>query len=53
MSNNEICAWDSDYTKVTPDEKIRLDFGRKQLADGEYFYDDEIDWDNIEVMDLE
>ena len=39
-----VLAWDPDYTKLTPKEAEALDEAEKNLANGEYFTDDEIDW---------
>lgn len=43
-----VLAWDSDYTKVTPEE-------RKQIEEAEnsgYISESEIDWDNLDKLDL-
>lgn len=43
-----VLAWDSDYTKLTPKEA-------KELAEAEnsgYIDSDEIDWDNLDKMNL-
>lgn len=37
-----VLAWDPDYTKLTPDERIRLD----AAENGEYVDSENIDWDN-------
>lgn len=37
-----VLAWDPDYTKLTPDERIRLD----AAENGEYVDSESIDWDN-------
>jgi len=52
MLRKLVLAWDPDFTKLTPDEAKRLEIGRKQLEHGEYCRDDEIDWDNLDKMDL-
>lgn len=39
-----VLAWDPDYTKLTLKEAEALDEAEKNLANGEYFTDDEIDW---------
>lgn len=52
MLKRIVLAWDPDFTKVTPDESKRLETGRKQLAAGEYYQADKIDWNNLEAMDL-
>ena len=37
-----VLAWDPDYTKLTPDERIRLE----KAENGEYVNAEDIDWDN-------
>lgn len=37
-----VVAWDPDYTKLTPEEKVSLE---EALADKETVSHDEIDWD--------
>lgn len=37
-----VLAWDSDYTKLTPMERIRLEEAEK----GEYVNAEDIDWDD-------
>ena len=39
-----VLAWDPDFTKVTPEERKRID---KAEASG-FISDDEIDWDNLD-----
>lgn len=39
-----VLAWDPDFTKVTPDERKRID---EAEASG-FVPDDEIDWDNLD-----
>ena len=46
-------AWDADFTKLTPAEAEELKIAKKQIQNGEYFDDDEIDWDNLDNMDLD
>lgn len=53
MLKKIVLAWDPDFTKLTPDEARRLETGKKQLANGEFFCDREIDWNNLDSMDLE
>ena len=48
-----ILAWDPDFTKLTPKEAEELELAREQFRNGEYFSHDEIDWDNLDEMDLE
>ena len=38
-----VTAWDSDFTKVTPEEATRI----KAAEESGFIFDDEIDWDNI------
>ena len=38
-----VRAWDSEYTKLTPQETLDLQIVHKQIAEGEIFSDDEID----------
>ena len=45
-------AWDSDFTKLTPSEAVELRLAHTQVQNGEIFADEEIDWDNLELMDL-
>ncbi|HHX95008.1 MAG TPA: hypothetical protein GX691_04200 [Clostridia bacterium] len=52
MLKKIVLAWDPDYTKLTPDESKKLEEGKKQLANGEFFLDEEIDWDNLDSLDL-
>ena len=46
-------AWDADFTKLTSAEAKELETARKQIQNGEYYDDNEIDWDNLDKMDLE
>lgn len=39
-----VLAWDSDYTKLTPTERARLEDSEKDLALGETTRYNEIDW---------
>lgn len=44
-----VLAWDSDYTKLTPKEA-------KELAEAEksgYIDEEDIDWDNLDKMELD
>ena len=45
-------AWDSDFTKLTPEETKELETAHRQVQNGEYYDDKEIDWDNLDKMDL-
>lgn len=40
-----VLAWDPDYTKVTPQEAKELEEAEKNFENGEYYSDNEIDWD--------
>ena len=40
-----VLAWDSDYTKLTPKEAEELRQARKEYDNGEYYTDEDIDWD--------
>jgi len=48
-----VRAWDSDFTKLTPNEAIELKLAHEEVAKGEAFWDSEIDWDNLDKMDLD
>lgn len=37
-----LLAWDPDFTKVTPEERSRLDKADEEMKSGEYFTDDEV-----------
>lgn len=39
-----VLAWDPDFTKVTSDERKRIDDAEKSG----YISDEDIDWDNLE-----
>ena len=39
-----VIAWDSDFTKLTPVERDRLNEARKEIANGDIIKYDEIDW---------
>lgn len=39
-----VLAWDPDYTKLTPDEKKRLEEAEQRIDNGDYVRDNEIDW---------
>lgn len=38
-----VLAWDPDFTKLTPQEKMDLE----EAENGEFIDDKDIDWDNI------
>ena len=48
-----IIAWDSDFTKLTPVEAAELKLAHEQVANGEVFADEDIDWDNLDKMNLD
>ena len=48
-----ILAWDPDFTKLTPHEAAELKLAHKQALNGDFFVDDEIDWDNLNNLDLD
>ncbi len=48
-----ILAWDPDFTKLTPKEAKELRIAKEQIVNGETFKHDEIDWDNLEKLDLD
>ncbi|MDR1159280.1 MAG: hypothetical protein LBK69_01460 [Syntrophomonadaceae bacterium] len=47
-----VLAWDPDFTKLTPAEAEHLKIGKQQLASGNFYDDTDIDWDNLDDMDL-
>lgn len=40
-----VLAWDPDYTKLTPAEKVELDKAAAEMEAGEYVVDSAINWD--------
>lgn len=40
-----VLAWDPDFTKVTPDERERLEEAERRMDNGEYVNDSDIQWD--------
>lgn len=40
-----VRAWDPDFTKLTPEEKQRLEKAEQEIARGEFFTDEDINWD--------
>ena len=46
-------AWDADFSKLTPAEAAELETARKQVQNCEYYDDAEIDWDNLDKMNLD
>lgn len=48
MTKEMLRAWDPDFTKVTPDEARRIEAAEKSG----FIDEDEIDWNNLDKMDL-
>ena len=48
-----VLAWDPDFIRLTQKEADELEIAHGQIRNGEYFGDDEIDWDNLDKMDLD
>lgn len=40
-----VLAWDPDFTKLTHEEKERLEAAEKRMDNGEYIKDSDIEWD--------
>lgn len=40
-----VLAWDPDYTKVTPDERVEIDKAMKEIENGETVSHNAINWD--------
>ena len=40
-----VIAWDPDYTKVTPAERVELERAQKEIENGETISHDAINWD--------
>jgi len=47
-----IIAWDSDFTKLTAHEAVELKLAHIQAAKGEVFADNDIDWNNLDNLNL-
>ena len=47
MIKRVVLAWDPDFTKVTPEEKKRLDQAEQELKNGEYVSHEDV-WKFIE-----
>lgn len=43
-----LLAWDPDFTKVTPEERKRMETAEKELENGEYYSHDEV-WADIDL----
>lgn len=39
-----VFAWDSDYTKLTDEERKRLELGKKDFENGDTINHEEINW---------
>lgn len=39
-----VLAWDPDFTKLTPEERKRLEAAEQRIDSGEYVKDSEINW---------
>lgn len=44
-----VLAWDSDFTKVTPSERKQID----EAENSGYISESEIDWNNLDKMNLD
>ena len=40
-----VLAWDPDFTKLTPEERKRLEAAERRVDSGEYVKDGDIQWD--------
>lgn len=40
-----VIAWDPDFTKVTPAEKVKLEEAQREIENGETVSHDAINWD--------
>ena len=48
-----VRAWDPNFTKLTPNEAAELKLAREQVNNGEVFSAFEVDWDNLDKMNLD
>ena len=39
-----VLAWDPDFTKLTPEERKRLEAAEQRIDRGEYVKDSDIEW---------
>lgn len=39
-----VLAWDPDFTKLTPEERNRLEAAEERIDSGEYVKDSDIEW---------
>ncbi len=47
MIKRIVLAWDSDFTKVTPEERQQIEMAEKELANGEYLTHKDV-WSDLE-----
>ena len=40
-----VLAWDPEFTKLTQEERARLEAAEKRLDSGEYIKESDIEWD--------
>lgn len=40
-----VLAWDPDFTKLTYEERERVEAAEKRMDNGEYIKDSDIEWD--------
>ena len=45
MIKKLVLAWDPDYTKLTPEERLELEKGEEEITRGETVSHNEINWD--------
>lgn len=45
MIKRIVLAWDSDYTRLTPSERKRLDEAEQDVINGNTVTHEDIDWD--------
>ena len=43
--NRLVLAWDPDFTKLTQEERERLEAAEQRIDNGEYVKDSDIKWD--------
>ena len=48
MVKRFILAWDPDFTKVTPEERKKMEIVEKELENGEYVSEDEV-WKQLGI----
>ncbi len=48
MVKRFILAWDPDFTKVTPEERERMEIAEKEIENGEYVSENEI-WKQLGI----